>query len=107
MSNENVTVGDMKDNRKKKSKSLSLDDNLINKLEALDKRGDFGNQSNIATIALYNFFDKYVPDEINERDVKEIIITYLKGPEGRELIRSVIQNILISDENKEKVRNHE
>ncbi|AGB49419.1 hypothetical protein Metho_1189 [Methanomethylovorans hollandica DSM 15978] len=83
------------DNRKKKTKSFALDENLVEKLEKLSKRGDYGSQSNIVSVALYEFFSKHgvVADS---REVETLIQEYMHSTEGEALIRTILQRALAS-----------
>lgn len=95
-----MVLEEFADNRKKRSKSFALDENLIEKLEILSKRGDFGSQSNIVSVALYEFFGKHIDIVAHSNDTQGIVQDYLKSPEGEALIRSIIRKSLATPEEK-------
>ena len=92
-------------NKKKKTKSFALDEYLIKRLESLSANGEFGSQSNIVSIALYEFMTKHVdnaPVTSGNLDVQKAIADFLKSSEGKTLIKSIISESLSASSEKDK-----
>lgn len=86
-----MVLEEFADNKKKRTKSFALDEYLIKRLEQLSNSGEFGSQSAIVSIALYEFMSKHVDSSpAQDIDMKGVISDYFKSPEGKAGIRSVI-----------------
>ena len=88
--------------KKKRPKSYSMDDYLIERIATLSETGKFGSQSNIVSTAVAEFLAKNETTilEQQERQINAHIAAYLQSPEGEELIRSILRKSLAASEEK-------
>jgi len=108
-----VSLEEFEGNRKTKVTAFSLPPNIMEKLELYAKSGKYGGKSAIATQALSEFFAregnplKKVGDLCEESKnlettLPEIITEYLKSPEGKALIKSIIRESLTPSSKNDK-----
>ncbi|WP_094226956.1 hypothetical protein [Methanolobus psychrotolerans] len=90
--------------RRKVAKSYAMDEYLIERVATLAETGKYGSQSNIVSLAVAEFLarNESTIREQQSSAVAEHISDYLKSPDGKALIKSIISESLSVTNTKQK-----